>query len=305
MMHRIYLPFSEQVMRGHFAPVKVGQETLSTADKHLNYYRKSLENHIEFCAEKKERTSLKDGRKPCQVEKDEKFWTAACLMTVFHSVNAVAEWTRLLRRAFGDAPPVEGLDSWETCLRGELHLFFEANLPSPQVYKKWLRRNLTSRQFIPYILASDDGEKALEGPTNVDGVLLNSEHGFAVIAEAKVLSDISHDVTYDVMRNQIARNIDVMLEDNGKLCPPLNARKANRTLFLLLTPRIFKNNPTSRVYGYKFNDYTTDPNSIGRDLPNRTDQDWRAVSGRLGWLTWEDFREVNSDCCTWLDREGL
>jgi hypothetical protein len=201
MMHRIYLPFSEEVMRGHFAPVKVGQETLSTADKHLNYYGKSLENCIKLCAKTKKGVSLKEARRPCQVEKDEKFWTAACLMTVFHSGNAVAEVTCLLRSAFGDAPPVEGLDSWETCLRGELHLFFEANLPSPQVYKRWLRRNLTSRQFIPYILASDDGEKPLEGPTNVDAVLLNSENHFAVIIEAKVLSDISHDVTYDVMRN--------------------------------------------------------------------------------------------------------
>jgi hypothetical protein len=96
-----------------------------------------------------------------------------------------------------------------------------------------------------------------------------------------------------------------MLEDNGDLCPPLDARRGNRTLFLLLTPRIFKNNPTSRLYGYKFNDYKTDPISISRDLAHRTKEDWKAVSKRLGWLTWEDFRDVSPNCCKWLDREGL
>ncbi len=50
----------------------------------------------------------------------------------------------------------------------------------------------------------------------------------------------------------------------------------------------------------QFNEYKKDPTSLGRDLPHRTDRNWKEISQRLGWLTWEDFKEVNQDCCLWL-----
>jgi hypothetical protein len=303
MMHPVYLPFSEQDLGQHFAKVKKGGKCAQATDQHLKHYRDSLANYKKCSKGKEGRKSLKDLRKPCQVEKDEKFWTAGCLMTVYHGTTRLEDLYRLFQKAFGPIPPIDGLSSWEEGFGGDLHLFFEANLPSPRSYKEWLRKNLKNRQFIPYILDSDDGRKNLEGPTNVDAIFVNSENGFAVVIEAKVLSDISHDVTYDVMRNQIARNIDVMLEDNGELCAPLDMRKPERTLFLLLTPRIFKSSPTSRLYGYKFNEYRRNPNSIGLHLPHRKGQNWEAISRRLGWLTWEDFKEVNPLCCRWLDTE--
>jgi len=301
MMHPIYMPFSEEQLVRHFAQVKKGRMCVSSAEKHLKYYRKSLANYEACPKESERRRSLKETRGPCQVEKDEKFWTAACLMTLFYSKNRAQDLIRLLGKAYGEFPPVGVGNSWEECLEGELHLFFETNLPSPSSYKNWLRENLEKRQFIPYILYSDNGRKNLEGPTNVDAILLNSDNGFAVIAEAKVLSDISYQVTYDVTRNQIARNVDVMLEKNSDLCSPLDKRELEKTLFLLLTPRTFQNDPSSRLFGYKFNDYKDNPESLGQDLPHRTDYDWRDISKRLGWLTWEDFKEINKDSCRWLD----
>lgn len=140
----------------------------------------------------------------------------------------------------------------------------------------------------------------LEGATNVDAMLMNSKNGFAVIIEAKVLSDISYEITYDTMRNQIARNIDVMLEENKELCHPLSKRDPKKTLFLLITPKLFKDNPSSRLYGYKLSDYKTKPVTLSGDLPHRKNCDWQNVSNRLGWLTWEDFKIVNNDCCRWL-----
>lgn len=129
---------------------------------------------------------------------------------------------------------------------------------------------------------------------------MNPKNGFAVIIEAKVLSDISYEITYDTMRNQIARNIDVMLESNKELCDPLNKRDPDKTLFLLVTPKLFKDNPSSRLYGYKFNKYKTNPKSLSADLPHRKNCDWQNISSRLGWLTWEDFKSVNRNCCLWL-----
>jgi hypothetical protein len=40
----------------------------------------------------------------------------------------------------------------------------------------------------------------------------------------KVAADISTGVQFDVLRNQIARTIDVMLEPNAHLQPPLSER---------------------------------------------------------------------------------
>ena len=304
MMHPIYLPLSEDQFRSHFAQVKKGGECSDSSEKHIRYYKNSLANYVN-CPQAKERkgTSLSHIRKPCQVEKDEKFWTASCLMTVFHSKNRTKASAQLFKNACGEKPPIPGIKNWHDCLNGELHLYFETNLPSPAQYKKWLRINLHKQQFIPYVLDSDNGKKNLEGPTNVDAILLNENNGFSIIIEAKVLSDISCHITYDVMRNQIARNIDVMLDRNDALCPPLNHRDPEKTLFLLLTPQLFKDNPQSRLYGYKMNEYMTKPDSLQFDIPQRTECNWNAISKRLGWLTWEDFRETNNNCCNWLKDE--
>jgi hypothetical protein len=239
-------------------------------------------------------------RGPRQIEKNERLWTAACLMTVFYSKSRSQELTKIFSKGYGETPPIEGLNSWNECFEGELHLFFEPGLPSPSSYKEWLRKNLEKRHFIPYVLECANDDKELEGRTNVDAILLNSENGFAVIIEAKVLSDISIDVTYDTMRNQIVRNIDDMLEKNRNKKFPLNKRDPSKSLFLLITPKLFKENPSSRLYGYKFNEYKTNPASLADDLPHRENFDWQNISKKLGWLTWEDFRGVNKNCCLWL-----
>jgi len=301
ILHRLYLPFTEVQLRSHFADVKQGGKCVGTAEKHVPYFKKSIHNYKEYL----QQTSNRNGRPlsqlkgPCQIEKDEKFWTASCLMTIFHDRDRTGQFIKLFQKTYGQEPPI-GIGSWEECFSGELNLFFEPNLPSPQSYKTWLRKNLTEQQFIPYVLDSSEGKKNLEGPTNVDAILINKINGFAVIIEAKVLSDISYQITYDVMRNQIARNVDVMLEKNPNLCPPLNKRDPKKTLFLLLTPGMFKHNPSSRLYGYKFDEYKTEPGSLRYDLPHRKECDWENISKKLGWLTWEDFREVNKNCCLWL-----
>lgn len=303
MMHRIYLPFTKDELRSHFAKVKRKGECVSTHESHIEYYQRSIRNYEEYLAKNPEKKGkpISEMRLPCQIEKDERFWIAACMMTVFYNQNRTQEFVRLFEHAYGNNPPIKGMASWKKCFEGELHLFFEPNLPSPKSYRESLLKNHTRKQFIPYVLGSAHGKVNLEGATHVDAMILNSVNGFAVIIEAKVLSDISYQITYDAVRNQIARNIDVMLEKNEDLCDPLNQRMPERTLFLLITPRLFRSDPTSRLYGYKFNEYGSNPDSLAKDLPHRDKQDWQKISQRLGWLTWEDFRNVNPDCCKWLE----
>jgi len=68
--------------------------------------------------------------------------------------------------------------------------------------------------------------------------MLAPASGVAVIFEAKVLSDSSAHVTFDLARNQLARSIDVMLEVNSTLPAPLSFRKPERTFLVLLTPAL-------------------------------------------------------------------
>jgi hypothetical protein len=294
------MPFTEDQLLSHFLGVKEG--TPSEKAKYLDHYLGSIKRYDEFCNNNPDRRgkSFSDMRLPCQIEKDERFWVASCMMTLFYSTDRTKELVTLFTRAYGESPPIEGMGSWTECFSGDLRLFFEPSLPSPRLYKEWLSENLTRRQFVPYVLDSACQKRNLEGATSVDALLLNSANGFAVLIEAKVLSDVSYGVTYDLMRNQLARNIDVMLEKNPELCPPLDKREPESTLFLMVTPRVFKDNPASRLYGYKFDRYKSDPFSLAQDLTHRSDCNWEDISKRLGWLTWEDFREVNDDCCKWL-----
>ena len=299
-----YLPFTEQQLLNHFAKVKYRGECVSN-ERHLSYYKSSIQRYHRYLDDNPDMSgkSLTELKRPCQIEKDERFWVASCMMTMFYNERRLQMLQKLFTEAFGENPPLDSLGSWRECLDGDLGLFFEATLPSPSSYKAWLSKHLDDRQFIPHIMSVAHGKKNLEGPTHIDALLINPSNGFAILVEAKVLSDISSQVTYDATRNQMARIIDVMLDENRNLCEPLCRRAPEKTLFLLLTPEMFKVNPSRRLYGCKFNEYKKTQESVTVDLPHRRNLDWVKIRRRLGWLTWEDFRRTNRDCCPWLSKQ--
>lgn len=304
MLHPIYLPFSEEQLRNHFVEIN---NTENNIDKHINKFKKSIANYSLF---ETNPLQINDIRLARQIEKDETFWTASSLMTIFYSENRDREITELLKLTFGEVPPLKNFNTWNECINGDLKLFFEPNIPSPKEYLRWISENMQTKQIIPYIIEkasrssySNAFRLDLEGPTNVDALLINPENGFAVFFEAKVLSDISYQTSYDSIRNQLIRNIDVMLSNNQNLHFPLNKRIAENTLFALLTPRIYKDNYKARLYGYKFMDYKKTPSLIAEDLPHRNLNLTQSenIANRMGWLTWENLKEINSNCCKWLN----
>jgi len=302
-----YLPFSAEELLPRLAPTGDPKRD-SKAQRALQYYIHSAERYQAFCLACPDREGLRLSalRKPCQIEKDERFWMATCLLHYHHADAPMHSWTKLLERCFGNVPPLPGLASWEDCLAGQLHLLLECGLPSPPSYKRWLADHLDRQQMIPYVLDaakkrdSSGIRPGLEGATVVDALLLNEETGFAVLFEAKVLSDISCQVTYDAMRNQIARSIDVMLEENAGRPHPLNRRRPERTLFVLVTPQVFRDRPESRLYGWLMQEYRSRASALARDLPHRRGVDWEGAARRLGWLTWEMCDDVLPGACHWL-----
>ncbi len=299
MIDKTYLPFSRDELRPHFT---------TDVDRQLDYYRTSASRYNEFLNDHPETAGLPltQARVPRQIEKDERFWTITATKHVFDDPAHARILGQLLVKAYGSTPPIRGVSDWAECLDGDLRLYFEACLSSPPSYVEWLRSNLNRRQMIPYVLdaAARKHSHTLEGPTHVDAMFLNVTNGFSWVIEAKVLSDISHSISFDHHRNQIARNIDVMLDNTSRPGTELEKRNPERSLFGLLTPARFKDLPHSRLYGWLIREYRSKPEALARDLSHRTGVDWPLLSRRIGWLTFEDFEASRPGTCPWLRGNG-
>jgi len=307
-IHERYLPFSEAEVEAHLAKPADSQRVQSRNRHGAKYFTDSVDRYVRYAGaspvHERSRRSVKHAR---QFEKDERFWTTCCLITL-EKCASPAKWIELLRKSFGERPPFGRDDSWESLVPTVPAVRLEVPLPSPTAYLDWLKPHIAERNLIPYIIEEACQKRSrLEGFTHADAIVVCEETGFSIVVEAKATSDVSCQVSFDLMRNQIARNIDAMLEDpeTGQE-PPLSKRDARKTLFLLLTPQIFKENPASRLYGWLMREYCSNPDALRRDLPHRTEIDparWVDLSRRLGWLTWEDCNNALPGACPWLVTE--
>lgn len=124
------------------------------------------------------------------------------------------------------------------------------------------------------------------------------EGSWVCFIEAKCLADCSTDVSYDPVRNQLARVVENLLCFQGE------GRFPEKLFFVLLTPRLFMNPyRTARLYGYKMDEYAVDVQSLLTDIrtcpiavrngkgytyPNLEE---RVQSLRLSWVAYEDLLE--------------
>jgi hypothetical protein len=198
VLHEIYLPFSEEQLREHFAPVGTDK---TSADRHLDYYRKSVQAYRDWVTNPPAGSPARQAqakRRALQMQKDERFWLiVTALMGIFHSRQRLPLAAALLRRCLGDVPHMDGLSSWEQALAPEqdLRLFFEVSLPTPPEYRQELAQHLEERVLVCHVTQTArkaaQGRHALEGATKVDAMLIAPGTGFAVLFEAKVLADAS------------------------------------------------------------------------------------------------------------------
>jgi hypothetical protein len=305
-LYPVYLPFTADRLRKHFAPVHSPGE----ADRHLKYYQASIQER------KKYDDLIRRGKKPTpaqtrrgrQMEKDERFWVATALMTLYYADGGAARteaFARLLELA--GLSPGPGFPRWEDALADGLELYFEVRLSSPRRYRDWLRDHMDERVLIPYLKDVAPARARLEGDTHADAILLAPKTGVAVIFEAKVLSDVSTQVTFDAARNQLARTIDVMLEKPARQSP-LKYREPSQTFLVLLTPALLQGQGAanavgkSRLYGWLMPAYC-DPDSalLRQHLPHRDPRELAEAASRLGWASWEDCQTVVPGACRWLE----
>jgi hypothetical protein len=303
VIDQTYLPFTPSQLLEHFAPV-AGR---GDPNRYLTHYVTSQRNREEFRRSNVVGPAVRDPRLirlGNQMEKDERFWVVAALMSIYHRApDRSAAFSALLSRCEGLQLPIGRFSTWKEALGEHQELYFEANLPSPPRYRHYLQEHSNERTLaIPNLReAARTRGGRLEGATKVDALLIAPDTGFAVLFEAKVLADMSTGIEFDVLRNQMIRNIDVMLDNNAALRWPLNLRDPDATCFVLLTPELFRENRESRLYGLLFDRYKNDPELLHKYLPHRDEVALARVPSRLGWLTWEDCNAVQPGSCAWLD----
>lgn len=188
----------------------------------------------------------------------------------------------------------------------------ELVLPEIQKYKDFVYKQIDNRRFHLYpdreaVLKERNITKkqSIEGNTNLDAqIKFIDDDGKENVAfiEAKYLSDIATMTRYNPVRNQIIRNIDVMIDQIKRSDGDM---KFDTTYFWLLTPQIFRTdkfgggkpsslslfNPQhSRYYSYMMN-YYKNPGNLEKDLPHRKLEKsvWETISNNIGWLTFEDI----------------
>ncbi len=176
-------------------------------------------------------------------------------------------------------------------------------------YRKYLRDKLDQeifhlypdrREIIDNKLKKENA--SFEGNTNLDIYISGKRNKKMkyIFIEAKFLSDISYQISYNPVRDQISRNIDAGIDfcDKKKI-------DYSDFYFLLLTPKIFRPEEfgdikksainefvpgRGRMYCYKMLDYKNHIN-LKESLPHRklSDGKWKTMSSNIGWITFEDF----------------
>jgi hypothetical protein len=92
VLNEVYLPFSEEQLREHFAPVGTDK---TSAGRHLDYYRKSVQAHRDWAANPPAGSPAQQAqakRRALQMQKNERFWIVTALMSIFHSRQRLRLW---------------------------------------------------------------------------------------------------------------------------------------------------------------------------------------------------------------------
>lgn len=144
-------------------------------------------------------------------------------------------------------------------------------------------------------LAVGDVRKRSRTRSGLEFAPPNAWPSWIAVVEAKLRSDLSAYVSYDAFRNQLLRVIEnaLTLRDPAGLMPA-------SVHVVLLTPKLFKDNPRTRFYGCKFEEYcpdgTVNPRAILADLGRLQlsaaysyDLAERLTSLSLRWTTYEDL----------------
>ena len=143
---------------------------------------------------------------------------------------------------------------------------------APVIYEAASRARMAASDDQAWVLRATD-PNPVEGVSEIDVVIRGP--GYQLLAEAKLLSDISRRTTYDPLRNQIVRNIDCALESPGTALP----------LFWMFV----KDRSPVRIYSQLIDAWKEDPGLLASALPHRNAQVISDLIDRCAIVTWAEI----------------
>jgi hypothetical protein len=148
-------------------------------------------------------------------------------------------------------------------------------VPSPPEYEKHSRTRMAQSGNPDWVIRTQDG-RPVEGTSEIDIVLwMPKQVGFV---EAKLDADISKATTYDPQRNQIARNVDCLLEVAAGRVP----------FFWMLTA----DRGPGRAYTQLIERYRNHPDILASELPHRSPSVIHAVARNMSIILWKDVLRI-------------
>ncbi len=148
---------------------------------------------------------------------------------------------------------------------------------APRAYEALSRERMRASEIRAWRERSLD-MNPVEGPSEID--ISFEGHSYVVYIEAKLGSDVSLSTTYDPERNQIARNIDCLLE----------LRCNRRPIFWMLV----RDRQPTRAYTQLMSRYR-DATELKRSLPHRVAARLEEVASGLAVLTWAELLTLLAD----------
>lgn len=156
----------------------------------------------------------------------------------------------------------------------EPKLQFWRIVAAPAEYEKRSRQRMAGSGVAKFLERSRK-QGPVEGESEIDAVV--DSRRFLIFLEAKLGSDVSMSTSYDPERNQIARNIDCLLE----------SAKGREPVFWMLV----RDRHAERAYVQIIEGYRSRPETLIRDLPHRNDGELRRVASRLAMIRWRELGE--------------
>lgn len=142
---------------------------------------------------------------------------------------------------------------------------------APRAYEALSRERMRTSDNLAWCKRSFD-MGPVEGPSEID--ITFEGQGYIVFVEAKLGSDVSLTTTYDPERNQIARNIDCVLEICGK----------RRPIFWMFV----RDRQPVRAYTQLMDRYRTVP-ELRRSVPHRALARLAEIASGLAVVTWSEL----------------
>jgi hypothetical protein len=204
-----------------------------------------------------------------QYDKAEELITFYTFAPLVLSLNRVGLANRILSLA--------GVSPFEENVVG---VGLERQYQPPPGYLQWFK-NEVEKHPIKYIREQSvkhiKMNKPLESCTHVDAVIETDK--LLIFFEVKYTSDIAHSTTFNPYRNQLARLIDVGLNE---------ARCSGKEVLVLLSSPSVLFERRSRLYFYKVHEYS-DPSLIQKDIGWRSVKEIKENLLAVRWVALEEL----------------